>query len=122
MWDRTGKMSMLPFQSPAYMKAVLTDVYRHPPQSLTLSSPSIPLSLGGETLAAADPVAAAAVAVLGREDDKSPVLVAAYGSMDLTVDPEERCGACMACGTARASDRIGFRTGEFTAAPLILWS
>jgi hypothetical protein len=81
---------MLPFQSPAYVEAVLTNVDHHPPQSLTLSSPSIPLSHGGETLVAV------AVAVLGRENDESPVLVAAHGSMDLTVDPEERREAGMA--------------------------
>jgi hypothetical protein len=57
--------------------------------SLSLLPRSLSLSLGGETLAAA-------VAVLGREDDESPVLVAAHGSMDLIVDPEERRRAGMA--------------------------
>jgi hypothetical protein len=113
MWDRAGKMFVLPFQSPAYVEVMLTNVDCHPPQSLTLSSPSIPLSRSGEILVAA-------VAVLGREDDESPMLVAAHGSVDLTMDLEEQRGACMAWhGTARASDRIGFGIGEFTTAPLI---
>jgi hypothetical protein len=82
---------------------MLTNVDHHPPQPLTLSSRSSPLSRGGETLAAADP--AVAVAVLGREDDESPMLVAAHGSMDLTMDPEERREAGIAWnGTSEQPD------------------
>jgi hypothetical protein len=92
------------------MEAVLIDVDHHL-LSLSLSLLPRPLSRGGETLAAA------AVAVLGRENDESPVLVAAHGSMDLTMDPKEWRGQAWR-GTAWASDRIGFGTGEFTTVPL----
>ena len=73
-------MSMLPFQSQAYVEAVLTDIDRHLPQSLT-RLPQFPNPSGGETLAAADPTAKA-VAAAGREDDESPMLVAAHGVVE----------------------------------------
>jgi hypothetical protein len=82
------------------------------------SSLSFPNPSGGETLEAADPAAEAVVAV-GREDNESPMVVAgAWGSGAWIRPWIQRIGVAWRGTRAWASDRIGFRKGEFTASPL----
>ena len=66
----------------------MTDIDWHLPQSLTLYSCLTPLSRS-LTLAAADPVVEA-VAMAGREDDESPVLVVAHGVVEHGFDRGSR--------------------------------
>ena len=57
--------------------------------SLFARLPQFPNPSGGETLAAVD-LAAQAVAAAGREDDESPVLVAAHGVVERGFDRGSR--------------------------------
>ena len=113
-----GKCPCCPFQSRAYV-AVLTDIDRHLPQSLT-RLPQFPNPTGGETLTAADPVAEAVASWERRR--RIPRACGGAGGSGAWIRPWiHRIGVAWQGTRAWASNRIGFRTSEFTASPLVSW-